>query len=76
MPQAPSKETSGRLCPTNLILLQRQINNITRDNSEFRNTRSGAKIITKEMADFPAIKNSLKLTTFPILHSPQNLKTP
>jgi hypothetical protein len=73
--------TSGRLSsivltsPTNLILLQRQIKNITTGNFEFRSIRNGTRIITKEMADFSDTKTFLKIT-FPISHSSQNLKTP
>jgi hypothetical protein len=68
--QSPSK--SGRPPPivltstTNLIQLQRQITKITTSNSEFRNTRSGTRIVTKQMADFSAINKYLEKQTIPI----------
>jgi hypothetical protein len=71
----------------NLIQLQRQIKGIATGNFEFRNTRSGTRIVLKEMADFSAIKaylekNNLSFFTFfpksekpikaVIRHLPQN----
>jgi hypothetical protein len=67
--QSPSK--SGRPPPivltstTNLIQLQRQITKITTGNFEFRNTRNGTRIVTKEMADFSAIKKYLDRSNLP-----------
>jgi hypothetical protein len=40
--------------------LQRQVQNIVTGSFEFRNTRSGTRIVTKEMADFSAIKKHLE----------------
>jgi hypothetical protein len=40
--------------------LQRQVKNIVTGSFEFRNTRSGTRIVTKEMADFSAIKKHLE----------------
>jgi hypothetical protein len=40
--------------------LQRQIRDIVKGNFEFRNTRSGTRIVTKEMEDFSAIKKHLE----------------
>jgi hypothetical protein len=40
--------------------LQRYINGIVTGNFEFRNTRSGTRIVTKEMADFSAIRKHLE----------------
>jgi hypothetical protein len=53
----------------NLIQLQRQIKGIATGKFEFRNTRSGTRIVLKEMADFSAIKayleeNNLSYFTF------------
>jgi hypothetical protein len=45
---------------TNLIQLQWQLTKITTGNFEFRNTRNGARIVTKEMADFSAMKKYLE----------------
>jgi hypothetical protein len=56
----PSSGKSGRPPPTvltsatNLIQLQRHIKSIVTGSFEFRNTRSGTRIVTKEMADFSA----------------------
>jgi hypothetical protein len=47
---------------TYLIQLQRHIQTITTDSFEFRNTRSETRIVTKEMADFSAIKKYLEKT--------------
>jgi hypothetical protein len=66
--QSPSK--SGRPPPivltstTNLIQLQRQITKFTTGNFEFRNTRNGTRIVTKEMADFSAFKKCQERTNF------------
>jgi hypothetical protein len=42
--------------------LQRQIRDIVKGNFEFRNTRSGTRIFTKEMEDFSAIRKHLEST--------------
>ncbi|XP_023721037.1 uncharacterized protein LOC111871883 [Cryptotermes secundus] len=47
---------------TNLMQLQRKVKELVTGNFEFRNTRSGTRIVTKEMADFLAIKNFLEST--------------
>jgi hypothetical protein len=39
-----------------LMQLQRQFKGFVKGNFEFRNTRSGTRIVTREMADFSAIK--------------------
>jgi hypothetical protein len=65
-PQQPSASKADRPPPivltssTNLMKLQRQIRDVVRDNFEFRNTRNGTKIVTKEMEDFSAIKKHLE----------------
>jgi hypothetical protein len=43
----------------NLIKLQKHIRDIVTGNFEFCNTRSGTKIVTKEMADFSGIQKYL-----------------
>jgi hypothetical protein len=64
--QQPSSSKTGRPPPivltssTNLMQLQRQIQNIVTGSFEFRNTRSGTRIVTKEMADYSAIKKHLE----------------
>jgi hypothetical protein len=40
--------------------LQKQIRDVVRSNFEFHNTRSGTRIVTKEMGDFTAIKKHLE----------------
>jgi hypothetical protein len=45
------------LTGTNLILLQKQLKGLVKGNFEFRNTRNGTRIVTKEMVDFSAIKS-------------------
>jgi hypothetical protein len=63
--QQPSSSKAGRPPPivlttaTNLMQLQKRIKDIVTGNFEFRNTRSGTRIVTKEMADFTAIRKHL-----------------
>jgi hypothetical protein len=54
---------------TNLILLQKKLKGVLKDNIEFRSTRNGTRIITKTMANFSAFKsytekNNLAYFTF------------
>jgi hypothetical protein len=62
----PSSGKSGRPPPivltsaTNLIQLQRHIKSIVTGSFEFLNTRSGTRIVTKEMVDFSAVKKYLE----------------
>jgi hypothetical protein len=64
--QQPSCNKSGRPPPivltstTNLMQLQRKNKGIVMGSSEFRNTRNGTRMVTKEMADFSAIKKFLE----------------
>jgi hypothetical protein len=64
--QQPSSSKAGRPPPielttaTNLMQLQKRIRDIVTGNFEFRNTRSGTRIVTKEMADFSAIRKHLE----------------
>jgi hypothetical protein len=54
---------SGRLPPviltlqTNLIQLQKQLKNVVKGDFEFRSTRNGTRVVTKDMADFEAVKS-------------------
>jgi hypothetical protein len=56
--QQPSSSKTGRPPPivltstTHLMQLQRQVKNIVMGSFAFRNTRSGTKIVTKEMTHF------------------------
>jgi hypothetical protein len=64
--QQPSNNKSDRPPPivltstTNLMQLQRKVKDIVTGNFDFRNIRSGTRIVTKEMADFSAIKKFLE----------------
>jgi hypothetical protein len=42
------------------MTLHRDFKGIVTDNFEFRNIRSGTRIVTKEMADFSAIRKHLE----------------
>jgi hypothetical protein len=48
----------------NLIALQRQLKTIS-SSFEFRSTRKGTKVVTKEMADFSAIRAHFESQNFP-----------
>jgi hypothetical protein len=53
----------------NLIQLQKKLKGVTRQTFELRNTRSGKRVVTKDMVDFQAVKahfteNSLAYFTF------------
>jgi hypothetical protein len=58
----------------NLIQLQRHIRDMVQGEFEFRNTRSGTRIITKEMEDFSTIRKYLEGKNFPISLSSTNPK--
>jgi hypothetical protein len=52
-----------------LIQLQKQLKNVVKEDFEFRNTRTGTRVITGGMADFLAVKshfegNNLSFYTF------------
>jgi hypothetical protein len=91
--QQPSTSKTGRPPPivltstTNLMQLQRHVKILVTGSSVFRNIRSGTRTVTKDMADFSAIKKHLEscnlsyFTFFPksekpikavIRHLPQN----
>jgi hypothetical protein len=59
---------------TNLMQLQRQFKGFLKGNFEFCNTRSGTRIVIREMADFSAIKTYLekiKLSYFSFFLNPK-----
>jgi hypothetical protein len=66
VPQQEVLSKSGRPPPivltaaTNLMQLQRQFRGFVTGNFEFRSTRSGTRIVTKEVADVSAIKTFLE----------------
>jgi hypothetical protein len=63
--QAPSSQ-AGRPPPTvltsqvNLTQLQRQLKGLVKGNFDFRNTRNGTRVVTKEMEDFSIYPLSLR----------------
>jgi hypothetical protein len=42
---------------TNLIQLQRQLKNVSKGDFEFRNSKTGNRVITKSMTDFESVKS-------------------
>jgi hypothetical protein len=40
-----------------LILLQKQLKTVVSENFEFRSTRNGTRVITRNMADFQSVKS-------------------
>jgi hypothetical protein len=63
--QQPPNSQRGRSPPIiftstiNLIQLQKQLKSLVKGNFKFRNTRNGTRIVTKEMADYSAVKEYL-----------------
>jgi hypothetical protein len=63
--QQPPNSRGGRPPPIiltsaiNLIQLQKQLKGLVEGSFEFQNTRNGTRIVTKEIADFSAIKEYL-----------------
>jgi hypothetical protein len=54
---------------TNLISLQRNLKGLVKDNFEFRSTRNGTRVVTREMEDYQSIRkhfdsNHLNYFTF------------
>jgi hypothetical protein len=45
--------------------LQRQLKGLLKGNFEFRNTRNGTTDVTKEMADFSAIRSQFESNNLP-----------
>jgi hypothetical protein len=43
----------------NLMQLQKVINSVAKENFGFCNTRNGTRVITRTLADFPAVKSHL-----------------
>jgi hypothetical protein len=61
---------------TNLLQLQKSIKGIVKGSFEFRNTKNRTRVLTKEIADFSAIKSfflSKKLSFYTFSRNPQNL---
>jgi hypothetical protein len=70
-PEAAAQGKTGRPSPVvlttivNLIQLQKQLKGVTKDNFEFRNTRNGTRVFTKDMVDYQAVKNFLNTKSLP-----------
>jgi hypothetical protein len=60
----------------NLIQLQKQLEGVARQNFEFRNTRNGTRLVTKDMVDYQAVTSHFNnnhlayFTFFPKLAKP------
>jgi hypothetical protein len=60
--EAEATGKSGRPPPiiltsaTNLIQLQKQLKGMAKQSSEFRNTRNGTRVVTKDMVDYQVVK--------------------
>jgi hypothetical protein len=62
----------------NLIQLQKQLKGVTKQPFEFRNTKNGTRVVTKDMVDYQAIKNyfdktSLTYFTFYVTSTDRNV---
>jgi hypothetical protein len=69
VPAKTCRPTPNPLTAANIIQLQKQLKNVVKEDFEFRNTRSGTRVITRGMADFLAVKshfegNKLSFFTF------------
>jgi hypothetical protein len=68
--QAPSSQ-AGRPPPIvltsqlNLIQLQRQLKGLLKGNFDFRSTRNGARVVTKELANFSTICSHVESNNLP-----------
>jgi hypothetical protein len=53
----------------NLIQLQKKLKGVARQNFQLRNTRSGIRVVTKDMVDYQAVKEYLLQPKLPnLLH--------
>jgi hypothetical protein len=59
---------------TNLLQLQKSIKGIVKGSFEFRSTKIGTRVLTKEMANFSAIKSYFLSKKYPSITSSQNPK--
>jgi hypothetical protein len=70
-PEAAAQGKTGRPPPivltstVNLIQLQKQLKDVAKDNFEFRNTRNGTRVVTKDMVDYQAVKNYFNTQSLP-----------
>jgi hypothetical protein len=68
--QAPSSQ-AGRPFPivltsqVNLMQLRRQLKGLLKGNFEYRNTRNGTRVVTKEMVDFSANRSHFEINNLP-----------
>jgi hypothetical protein len=67
--EAPAPAKSSRPPPivltsaANLIQLQKQLKGVTKQPFEFRNTKNGTRVATKDMVDYQAIRNYFDKTS-------------
>jgi hypothetical protein len=64
-PEATAQGKMGKPPPivlrsaVNLIQLQKQLKCVAKENFEFRSSRNGTRVVTKDMVDYQAVKNFL-----------------
>jgi hypothetical protein len=64
-PEATAQGKTGRppkialTSTVNLIQLQKQLKCLAKENFEFRSSRNGSRVVTKDMVDYQAVKNIL-----------------
>jgi hypothetical protein len=81
VPEQEAPRKPGRPPPivmastANLIRLQSDLKNHVKGDYEFRNTRNGTRIFTKEMVDYSAMKSYLEKNNLHYILAPQTPKT-
>jgi hypothetical protein len=58
----------------NLIQLQKQLKGVAKDTFEFRSTKNGTRIVTKNMVDYQSVKTYFESKTYPTIHFTLNRK--
>jgi hypothetical protein len=61
---------------TNLVQFQKQLKRVAKQIFEFRNTRNGTRVITKDMTDFQVVKLHFESNHISFIQSSRSLKTP
>jgi hypothetical protein len=70
-PEVAAEGKTGRPPPivltstVNLTQLQKQLKGLAKDNFEFRSTRNGTRVVTKDMVDYQAVKTFLNTHSLP-----------
>jgi hypothetical protein len=80
-PEAATQGKTGRPPPivltstVNLIQLQKQLKGVAKDSFEFRITRNGTRVVTKDMVDYQAVKHYFDNQSLPYFtFSPKSQK--